>query len=29
VEGMGAQIGRMPTAVLAELDEALRVHLAL
>lgn len=29
VERIGAQIGRLPTAVLAELDEALRVHLAL
>jgi mRNA interferase MazF len=29
VERIGKQIGRLPTAVLAELDEALRVHLAL
>jgi mRNA interferase MazF len=29
VERVGEQIGRLPTAVLAELDEALRVHLAL
>jgi mRNA interferase MazF len=29
VERIGTQIGRLPTAVLAELDAALRVHLAL
>lgn len=29
VERIGKQIGRLPAAVLAELDEALRVHLAL
>jgi mRNA interferase MazF len=29
VERIGKQIGRLPTTVLAELDEALRVHLAL
>lgn len=29
VDRIGAQIGRLPTAVLDELDEALRVHLAL
>jgi mRNA interferase MazF len=29
VERIGKQIGRLPTGVLTELDEALRVHLAL
>jgi mRNA interferase MazF len=29
VERIGQQIGRLPAAVMAELDEALRVHLAL
>jgi mRNA interferase MazF len=29
VERIGRQIGRVPAAALAELDEALRVHLAL
>jgi mRNA interferase MazF len=29
VQRIGEQLGRLPTAVLAELDEALRVHLAL
>jgi mRNA interferase MazF len=29
VERIGKQIGRLPAAALAELDEALRVHLAL
>jgi mRNA interferase MazF len=29
VERIGRQIGRLPTAVMADLDEALRVHLAL
>jgi len=29
VERVGRQIGSLPTALLAELDEALRVHLAL
>ncbi len=29
VERVGKQIGRLPTALLAELDDALRVHLAL
>lgn len=29
VERVGRQMGRLPTALLAELDEALRVHLAL
>jgi mRNA interferase MazF len=29
VERVGPQIGRLPAAVMAELDEALRVHLAL
>lgn len=29
VESISKQIGRLPTAVLAELDKALRVHLAL
>jgi mRNA interferase MazF len=28
VERVGPQIGRLPAAVMAELDEALRVHLA-
>ena len=29
VERIGTQIGRLPAATMAELDEALRVHLAL